>query len=101
MGRRSDSLTLLLLGPSSKLTNLELTPVTGGLIIGGPGGHGSTLGLLLSATLLLLRRFNHELLALPLVATHHIGLNEPATTTREGVATWIRGCLGDGTRHTG
>jgi hypothetical protein len=57
------------------LTNLEPTPATGGLII---GGHGSTLGLLLSVSLLL-RRFNHELLALPLVATHHVGLNEPET----------------------
>jgi hypothetical protein len=78
-GRRIDSLTLLLLGPGSRLTNLEPTPTTGGLIIGGPGGHGSTLGLLLSASLLLLRRFNHELLALPLVVTHHVGLNKPTT----------------------
>jgi hypothetical protein len=58
------------------LVNLEPTLATGGLII---GGHGSTLGLLLSASLLL-RRFNHELLALPLVAAHHVGLNEPETT---------------------
>jgi hypothetical protein len=60
-GRRIDSLTLLLLGPGSRLTNLELTPTTGGLIIGGPGSHGSTLGLLPSASLLLFWRFNHEL----------------------------------------
>jgi hypothetical protein len=66
---------LLLLGRGSRLTNLELTPVTDGLII---GGHGSMLGLLLSASLLLLWRFNHGLLALPLVTTHHIGLNKPA-----------------------
>jgi hypothetical protein len=71
-------LTLLLLGPGSRLANLEPTPATDGLIVGGPGGHGSTLDLLLSASLLLLRRFNHELLALPLVMTHHVGLNEPA-----------------------
>jgi hypothetical protein len=51
MGRRTDSLTLLLLSPGSRLTNLEPTPTTGGLII---GGHGSTLDLLLSASLLLL-----------------------------------------------
>jgi hypothetical protein len=68
MGRRTDSLTLLLLGPGSRLVNLEPTPVTSGVIIGGPG---STLSLLLSAgLLLLLQRFNHGLLALPLVATH-------------------------------
>jgi hypothetical protein len=65
-GRRTDSLTLLLLGPGSRLANLEPTLVTSGLII---GGHGSTLGLLLSAGLLLLRRFNPGLLALPLIAT--------------------------------
>jgi hypothetical protein len=99
-GRRTDSLTLLLLGPSSRLMNLEPTPATGGLIVGGPGGHGSTLGLLLSASLLL-RRFNHELLALPLVATHHVGLNELATAAREGAATRSRRCPGDGTRRTG
>jgi hypothetical protein len=69
-GRRTDSLTLLLLGPGSRLTNLEPMPATRGLIVGGPGGHGSTLDLLLSAGLLLLRRFNHGLLALPLVVTH-------------------------------
>jgi hypothetical protein len=40
------------------------------VIIGGPGGNGSTLGLLLRAGLLLPRRFNHGLLALPLVMTH-------------------------------
>jgi hypothetical protein len=90
--------TLLLLGPGSRLMNLELTPATGGLIIGGPGGHGSTLGLLLSASLLLLWRFNHELLALPLVATHHVGLNESAIAAREGTVTQSRGCPGDGTR---
>jgi hypothetical protein len=72
-------LTLLLLGPGFRLANLELMPTTGDLIVGGPSGHGSTLGHLLSASLLLLRRFNHELLALPLVATHHVGLNELAT----------------------
>jgi hypothetical protein len=79
MGRRTDSLTLLLLGPGSKLANLEPTPVTGGLFVGGPGGHGSTLDLLLSVSLLLRRRFNHGRLALPLVATHYVGLIEPAT----------------------
>jgi hypothetical protein len=68
-------LTLLLLGPGSILANLEPTPVTGGLIVSGPGDHGSTLGLLLSVSLLLLQRFNHELLALPLVVTHQVGLN--------------------------
>jgi hypothetical protein len=78
-GRRTDSLTLLLLGPGSRLANLELTPATGGLTVSGPSGYGSMLSLLLSASLLLLRRFNHELLALPPVTTHHIGLNEPAT----------------------
>jgi hypothetical protein len=61
------------------LTNLEPMPTTGGLIVSGPGGHDSTLGLLLSVSLLLLQRFNHELLALPLVMTHQVGLNEPAT----------------------
>jgi hypothetical protein len=76
MGRQTDSLTLLLLGLGSMLTNLEPTPATGGLII---NGHGSTLGLCLSASILLLRRFSHELLALPLVVTHHVGLNEPTT----------------------
>jgi hypothetical protein len=45
-------------------------PATNGLIIGGPSGHDSTLRLLLGAGLLLLRRFNHGLLALPLLATH-------------------------------
>jgi hypothetical protein len=80
-GRRTDSLTLLLLGPGSRIVNLEPMPATGGLIVGGPGSHGSTLGLLLSVSLLLLQRFNHKLLALPLVATHHIGLNEPVTTS--------------------
>jgi hypothetical protein len=74
-------------------------PVTDGLIIGGPGCHGSTLGLLLSASLLLLQRFNHELLGLPLVTTHHIGLNEPVIAVREGVVTRSRGCPGDGTRR--
>jgi hypothetical protein len=98
-GRRTDSLTLLLLGPGSRLVNLEPTPVTGGLIISGPGGHGSTLGLLLSASLLLLRRFNHELIALPLVTSHHISLNEPATAAREGAATRSRGYPNDGTRR--
>jgi hypothetical protein len=78
-GRRTDSLTLLPLGPGSKLMNLELTPTTSGLIIGSLGGHGRMLDLLLSASLLLLRRFNHELLALPLAVTHHVSLNEPAT----------------------
>jgi hypothetical protein len=73
MGRQTDSLTLLQLGPCSRLANLEPMLATGGLII---GGHGSTLGLLLSASLLLLQRFNHKLLALPLVMTHHVGLNE-------------------------
>jgi hypothetical protein len=75
--------------------------MTDSLIIGGPSGHGSTLDLLLSASLLLRRRFNHELLALPLVATHHVVLNEPATTVREGATTRSRGCLGDGTRRDG
>jgi hypothetical protein len=75
-GRRTNSLTMLLLGPGSRLVNLEPTPAIGGLIV---SGHGSTLSLLLSASLLLLQRFNHELLTLPLVATHHVGLNEPAT----------------------
>jgi hypothetical protein len=98
-GRRTDSLTLLLLGPGSKLMNLEPTPATDGLFVGGPGGHGSTLGLLLSVSLLLLWRFNHMLLALPLVATHHVGLNESATAAREGTATRSRGCPGDGTRR--
>jgi hypothetical protein len=69
-GRRTDSLTLLLLRPGSRLTNLEWTSSTSGLIVGGPGGHGSTLGLLLRAGHLLLQRFNHGLLALPLVTTH-------------------------------
>jgi hypothetical protein len=78
-GRRTDSLTLLPLGPSSRLMNLELMPMTSGLIIGSLGGHGRMLDLLLSASLLLLRRFNHELLALPLAVTHHVSLNEPAT----------------------
>jgi hypothetical protein len=78
-GRRTNSLTMLLLGLGSRLTNLELIPVTDGLIVGGPGYHGSTLGLLLSASLLLLWRFNHGLLVLPLVAIHHVDLNEPAT----------------------
>jgi hypothetical protein len=77
-GRRTDSLTLLLLGSGSRITNLELAPVTGGLIV---GDHGSMLGLLLSVSLLLLRRFNNEFLALPLVAIHHVGSNEPATAT--------------------
>jgi hypothetical protein len=45
-GRRTDSLTLLLLGLGSRLVNLEPTPTTSGLIVGSPGGHGSTLGLL-------------------------------------------------------
>jgi hypothetical protein len=97
-GRQTDSLTLLLLGPGSRLTNLEPTPATGGLIVGGPGGHGSTLGLLLSVSLLLLQRFNHELLALPLVTTHHVGLYKPVTVAREGATTRSRGCPGDGTR---
>jgi hypothetical protein len=68
-GRRTIWLTLLLLGPGSWLSNLERMPSTGGLIISGPGSHGSTVGLLLS-TGLLLQRFNHQILALPLVATH-------------------------------
>jgi hypothetical protein len=76
MGRQTDSLTLLLLGLGSMLMNLEPTLATGGLII---SGHGSTLGLRLSASILLLLRFSHELLALPLVVTHHVGLNEPTT----------------------
>jgi hypothetical protein len=76
MGRQTDSLTLLLLGLGSMLVNLEPMLATGGLII---SGHGSTLGLRLSASILLLRRFRHELLALPLVVTHHVGLNEPTT----------------------
>jgi hypothetical protein len=45
-------------------------PTTSGLIVGGPGGHGSTLSLLLRAGLLLLQRFNHGLLVLPLLTTH-------------------------------
>jgi hypothetical protein len=57
--------------------NLELTPTIDGLIVGCPGGHVNTLGLLLSVSLLLLRRFIHELLALPPVVTHHVSLNEP------------------------
>jgi hypothetical protein len=100
-GRRTDSLTLLLLGPGSRLTNLELTPTTGGLIVGSPSGHGSTLGLLLSASALLLRRFNHELFALPLFMTHHVSLNEPATAAREVAVMRSRECPGDGTRCTG
>jgi hypothetical protein len=83
-GRRTDSLTLLLLRPGSRLTNLERTSSTSGLIIGGPGGHGSTLGLLLRAGLLLLWRFNHGLLALPLVTTHDMRSerrDEPADGT--------------------
>jgi hypothetical protein len=44
--------------------------MTSDLIIGSPGGHGSTLGLLLRAGLLRRRRFNHRLLALPVLATH-------------------------------
>jgi hypothetical protein len=75
-GRRTDSLTLLLLGPVSRLANLEPTRATGGLIV---SGHGSTLSLLSSASLLLLRKFNHGLLVLPLITTHHVGLNKPAT----------------------
>jgi hypothetical protein len=74
-GRRTDSLTLLLLGPGSRLTNLELVSMTGGLIIGGPNDHGSTLGLLLSTGLLLLRRLNHRFLPLSLVTTHDVGSN--------------------------
>jgi hypothetical protein len=100
-GRRTDSLTLLLLGPGSSLANLESTPATGGLIIGSPGGHDSMLDLLLSVSLLFLWRFNHELLALPLFVAHHVGLNEPAKAVREGMATRSRGCPGDGTRRTG
>jgi hypothetical protein len=69
-GRRTDSLTLLFLRPGSRLTNLERMSWTSGLIVDGPGGHGSMLGLLLRAGILLLRRFNHGLLALPLVTTH-------------------------------
>ncbi len=65
--------------PGSRLVNLGPTPVIGGLFGGGLGGHGSMLGLLLSASLLLLWRFNHGLLALPLVMTHHVGLNKPTT----------------------
>jgi hypothetical protein len=94
MGRRTDLLTQLLLGPSSRLTNLEPTLAIGDLIV---SGHGSMLNLLLSVSLLL-RRFNHELLALSLVVTHHIGLNELATAAREGAAMWSRECPGDGTR---
>jgi hypothetical protein len=94
MGRRTDLLTQLLLGPSSRLTNLELTLVIGDLIV---SSHGSMLNLLLSVSLLL-RRFNHELLALSLVVTHHVGLNELATAAREGAAMWSRECPGDGTR---
>jgi hypothetical protein len=74
-GRRTDSLTLLLLGPGSRLTNLELMSMTGGLIVGGPDGHGSTLGLLLSTSLLLLRRLNHRFLPLSFVTTHDVGSN--------------------------
>jgi hypothetical protein len=55
--------------------NLELTSMTGGLIIGGPDGHGSTLGLLLSMGLLLLRKLNHRFLPLSLVMTHDVGSN--------------------------
>jgi hypothetical protein len=97
-GWQTNSLTLLLLGPGSGLTNLEPTPTTNDLFVGGPGGHGSTLSLLQSVSLLLLRRFNHGLLALPLVVTHHVGLNEPTTAAQEGTATQSRGCPGDGTR---
>jgi hypothetical protein len=68
-GRRTNWLTLLLLGPGSKLSNLERMPSISDLIIGGPDGHGSTVGLLLSTGLLLLR-FNHQILALPLVMTY-------------------------------
>jgi hypothetical protein len=71
-------ITLLLLGPGYRLTNLKPPPAIGRLIVSGPGGHGSTLGLLPSVSLLFLWRFNNDLLALPLVATHHVGLNEPA-----------------------
>jgi hypothetical protein len=99
MGRRMDSLTLLLLGPSSRLTNQEPMPTIGGLFVDGTGGHCSTLGLLLSVSLLHLLRFNHELLALPLVMTHHVGLNEPATAAQEGAVTRSRGCPSDGTRQ--
>jgi hypothetical protein len=79
--RMLTKLITLLLGPGYKLTNLKPPPVIGSLIVSGPGGHGSTLGLLSSASLLFLWRFNHDLLALPLVATHHVGLNEPAIAT--------------------
>jgi hypothetical protein len=68
-GRRTDWLILLLLGSSSRLSNLERTLSTSSLIVGGPGGNGSMVGLLLSMGLLL-RRFNHRILALPLVVTH-------------------------------
>jgi hypothetical protein len=51
------------------LSNLERMPSTGSLIVGGPGGHGSTVSLLLSMSLLL-QMFNHRILALPLVVTH-------------------------------
>jgi hypothetical protein len=74
-GRRTDSLTLLLLGPGSRFMNLELTSTTGGLIVGGPDGHGSTFDLLLSTGLLLLRRLNHQFLPLSLVTTHDVGSN--------------------------
>jgi hypothetical protein len=80
--------------------NLEPTPVTGDLIVDGPGGHGSTLGLFLSVSLLL-QMFNHEFLALPLLVTHHVGLNEPVIAVQEGAAMRSRGCPGDGTRRTG
>jgi hypothetical protein len=100
-GRRTDSLTLLLLGPDSRLTNLELTSTTGGLIIGCPGGHGSTLDLLLSTCLLLLRRLNHWFLPLSLVATHDAGLSVPATAAQEDAATRNRECPGDGARRHG
>jgi hypothetical protein len=75
MGRRTDSLTLLLLGPDSRLTNLEWTSTTGGLIVCGLDGHDSTLDLLLSTGLLLLRRLNHRFLPLSLVTTHDVGSN--------------------------
>jgi hypothetical protein len=78
MGRRTNSLTLLLLDPGTRLMNLEPTPTIDGLIVGCPGGHINTLALLLSVSLLPLRRFIHELLALPPVVTHHVSLNEPA-----------------------
>jgi hypothetical protein len=79
---------------------LERTSSTSGLIVGGPSGHDSTLGLLLRAGLLL-QRFNHGLLALPLVMTHDTWSerrDEPVDGTvmdgGENVAARRRGCGG-------